>query len=263
MPDVDLSFLPHREDEREALAVLFSELINAGDDNLESLIVFGSAATGAFDPEKSDLNLVVLLRRDDRDVLDAIKPHLSALIRRFKVSPLVSTREELESSADVFPVKFLSIRERHRVLFGYDPFETMQIRRVHLRLRCEQELKNMAIRFRRALVSRAATPLARVDMIRNFLSGFTTVLRTMLTMVDQKPKEGRLEVIEQAALFFDLPKDQLSELAELGWGEGELPDNDRLEDLSHAFLKVVAAAAAVADRMPDSVDAEPESDAEP
>jgi predicted nucleotidyltransferase len=140
MPTIDLSFLPPTSWDQRELGELFSELVNAGGDNLESLIVFGSAATGSFDPATSDINLLVMLRRDDRDVLEAIKPPLSRLMRQFKVSPMVATGDELRTSADVFPVKFLTIKDHHRVLFGADPFEAMTIRRVHLRLRCEQEL---------------------------------------------------------------------------------------------------------------------------
>jgi len=257
MLDIDLTFLPIGDGERSELKELFDELITEGGDNLESLVVFGSAASGDFDPALSDINLLVVLRRDDRDVLEAIKPALTALIRQFKVSPMITTGEELKSSADVFPVKFLYMREQHRVLFGADPFVAMTIRRVHLRLRCEQELKNIALKLRRALISRAATPTARQDMIRGFLPPFMTVLRTMLTMSGETPSGDRLGLLRQAATSFDLPKDELAALTNVSRGEASDLDDEELEALSHAFLKVVARAAAVADVMAEAADDEP------
>lgn len=257
MLDIDLSSLPIEQGVRDALEESFSDLVNAGGDNLESLILFGSAASNDYDPELSDINVLVVLRRDDRDVLEAIKGPLSALMRQFKVSPMVTTGDELKTSADVFPVKFLNIREQHQVIFGSDPFAAMTIRRVHLRLRCEQELKNMAIKLRRSLISRAATPTARQEMIRSFLPPFATVLRTMLGIVDERPSQDRWGVLHQAAQTFDLPKEELGKLAEVSWSDEGGLDDEEIEDLAHAFLKVVARAAAVADAMAEAVDEEP------
>lgn len=254
MPDIDLSFLPLDTKSRRALTDAFSELINEAGDTLESLILFGSAASDEFDPDQSDLNLLVVLRRDDRDALELMGPPLAKLMRRHKVSPMITTGEELKTSADVFPVKFLNIRERHRMLFGPDPFTAMQIRQVHLRLRCEQELKNMSLKLRRSLIARAATSTARRDMIRSFLPPFATVLRTMLGLAGERVPKGRREVLEAAADAFDLPREQLGQLAKVGWGEVDDLEEEALEALSHAFLRVVATAAAVADRMPESSD---------
>lgn len=262
MPTIDLSFLPQPLGDQGELAELFSDLVNAGGDNLESLIVFGSAAAGAFDQATSDLNLLVMLRRDDRDVLEAIKPPLSRLMRQFKVSPMVATGEELRTSADVFPVKFLTIKDHHRVLFGADPFEAMTIKRVHLRLRCEQELKNMSLKMRRSLVSRAATPAARQDLIRTFLPAFTTVLRTMLRISGESPSEDRLAVLGQAAKKFDLPAEPIEQLATVSWREGGGPEGaaekaaQEIEDLCYAFLRVVSRAALVADHMAEAVESD-------
>jgi predicted nucleotidyltransferase len=255
MPTVDLSFLPATLWDQGELGELFSELVNAGGDNLESLIVFGSAAAGTFDPATSDINLLVTLRRDDRDVLEAIKPPLSRLMRQFKVSPMVATGEELRTSADVFPVKFLTIKDHHRVLFGADPFAAMTIRKVHLRLRCEQELKNMSLKMRRSLVSRAATAAARQDLIRNFLPAFTTVLRTLLRIAGETPGEDRLAVLNQAAKKFELPVEQIEQLAQVSWSEAGVEGGaEEIEELCHAFLRVVSRAALVADRMAEAVD---------
>jgi hypothetical protein len=55
-------------------------------------------------------------------------------------------------AADVFPVFYDEIKRCHTVLHGRDVFSDLTIEPHHLRLRIEQELREVQIRLRRAVV---------------------------------------------------------------------------------------------------------------
>jgi hypothetical protein len=65
---------------------------------------------------------------------------------------MITTPDEVRAAADVFPVRFLAIQREHEVLLGRSPLDGISIRRDHLRLRVEQELRNLSLRLRRRIV---------------------------------------------------------------------------------------------------------------
>ena len=59
---------------------------------------------------------------------------------------------------DSFGQKFSDIVRRHRVLYGADPFDGIEIPRSAVVLRLKQVLLNLALRLREAYVERGSTP---------------------------------------------------------------------------------------------------------
>ena len=85
-------------------------------EQLEGMLLYGSAVRGEFLPGRSNLNILLLVPSYDSVVLK----QYSALHRQWSkeqiVVPLFLTEEELRFSAAVFPLEFLEIQEQHRVL---------------------------------------------------------------------------------------------------------------------------------------------------
>src|SRR5580704_16872033 len=98
-----------------------SRLRQAAGENLQSLVLYGSAATGEFHDDFSNVNLLCILRETSFAKLAAMAPAVEWWTRKKRHAPLVLTREELERSADVFSIELLDMQQRHRVLFGDDP----------------------------------------------------------------------------------------------------------------------------------------------
>ena len=95
-----------------------SRMQKAAGENLQSVILYGSAAAGDFNPEFSNLNLLCILRDTSFARLSAIASVVEWWHRHKHPAPLVMTREELERSADVFSIELLDMQQHHRVLFG-------------------------------------------------------------------------------------------------------------------------------------------------
>ena len=84
-----------------------AELKKSFGDDLESLLVYGSAAIGDYTPGVSDINLLVVLKRVNIYILDSMRDFMKKMGRAFVTAPLVMTREHIRTSADVFPIEFL------------------------------------------------------------------------------------------------------------------------------------------------------------
>src|SRR5580658_7168733 len=71
-------------------------LRQAAGENLESVILYGSAAGGEFHPEFSNVNLLCILRESSFATLTAMAPAVEWWTRQKHHAPLVLTGEELQ-----------------------------------------------------------------------------------------------------------------------------------------------------------------------
>ena len=134
-----------------------------------SIAVMGAIAKGRFREGQSDVDLLFVVDDASAAALEALGGPFRDANRLARLDPIVLTVAELKDAADVFPTKFLSLQRHHRVIFGDDLFAQLSISREHLRLRVEQELRNLSLRLRRrylaigqdeALVARALAEAA-------------------------------------------------------------------------------------------------------
>lgn len=144
LPNLNARTREHLEKLRDALR---TEL----DDRLVGMLVFGSAVRGGYVPERSDVDVVVVLRTDAREELQRIGPALELARRSARIEAVVLRQDELQSAADVFPLFYDDIRARHVLISGKDSFSGLEIQNQHRRLRIEQELREARIRLRRAV----------------------------------------------------------------------------------------------------------------
>lgn len=140
---------------RAALDTLRLRLQEAAGTNLMGLVLYGGLARGRYRVGRSDVNVLVLLRDVSPAALEAIAPALRDARRSVGVEPMILGLDELSRTAEVFPTKFLDIRDHHLVLAGQDPLASLSISRENVRLRIRQELRNQLLRLRRAYVAAA------------------------------------------------------------------------------------------------------------
>jgi predicted nucleotidyltransferase len=154
-PDV---YLP--PDVAAVLDSLRTDLRAAAGDNLVALILFGGLARGRYLPATSDINLAVVLSDASGPALERIATPLHEAWRTRRVDPLIVVPGEIARLAVAFPTKILDIRRRHIVLFGEDPFVDVAVDRGHVRVRVEQELRNLELRLRHRFVLAHDDPAA-------------------------------------------------------------------------------------------------------
>jgi hypothetical protein len=118
-------------------------------ENLQSLLLYGSAVRGNLQAGVSDLNLLILLEASTPDAHAAIADAIRGPVR---IEPFILGRDLLARSMQAFAVKFLSIRRNYRVLHGADPFADLVIDESLAKFLCEQAVRNLRLRCVRAFV---------------------------------------------------------------------------------------------------------------
>ncbi len=217
-------------------------------DRLESIILFGSLARGEWVPNHSDINVMIVLKGVSLEALDSLVGPVHVALGEMKLSVMIATEPELRDSSDVFPVKFFDIRRHRRVLWGRDVLADLPISRDHLRLRCEQELRNLALRLRRFYVLRAHRPEQLRVTLESGLSSLLSGLGVMLHLRGGDVPATRTAVAEASARAFQLDGKAIQDVLDLKSG-GSAPEPAELRRRYGAFLSVATRAAEAVDKL--------------
>ena len=146
-------------------------------EQLEGMLLYGSAVRGEFLPGRSNLNILLLVSSYDSAVLK----QYSALHRQWSkeqiVVPLFLTEEELRMSAAVFPLEFLEIQEQHRVLDGRDPFIGFHVKTDRLREAVVQGLMSHLLRLRQRYVEGGGSVEATTILLPLSITSAVPLLR--------------------------------------------------------------------------------------
>jgi len=228
----------------DALRVMCEDLLRILGENLISLTLYGSAVRKDYRPGKSNINLLAVADHIDLPVLRSV---LDPVFRgrRFGIVPFFLTLEDLQRSADVFPVKFISMKENYKVLGGQDVLTGLDITREHLRLRCEQEIKNILLRLRRHYLMSGGRRLTEV--LSGMTVGFLESLRMLHSLI-HGTLPSREEVIESAAKTFGIDPEVLINVSTLRELDVALPREEE-ENLYALFMDTVEKAAHIADKL--------------
>ena len=170
------------------LAELVSRLKEAAGKNLESVVLYGSAASGAYRPGSSDLNVLCTLVTMDVRELQLIAPVVHWWTHDEKEPPpLFFLTEELHRSTDVFAIESLDLKRAHRVLFGKDPVAGLHVPMNLHRVQVERDLRLLLLRLRQHALLAGKNELEYVATLRKTISSAVTLLRHTLLAFDEEP----------------------------------------------------------------------------
>ncbi len=176
------------------------QLSGAFGSTLRSVILYGSAVAGEHIARKSDYNVLVIVESVPLDRLAAIGAVLRAWAEAGNPSPMTFTEAEWKSSADVFPMEYADILERHRVLFGPDVTEGIQVSRGDLRLEVEQQARGKLLHLRRAVLAAGDHGADQIQLIEASLSALMVVFRAVVRL------DGGVPSQDYAALSADVAR---------------------------------------------------------
>jgi hypothetical protein len=158
---------------------LVAQLLKAYGDELTAVVLYGSAAAGEHIPKRSDYNVLVIVRGLSLDRLRAEAAVARAWRAAGNPPPLTLTEEEWRRSADIFPMEYADILERHRVLHGAPPFAGIVVDREHLRLQVEHEAMGALIQFRQGILAAGGDAKAQVELVADGLSTMMVIFRAV------------------------------------------------------------------------------------
>lgn len=158
---------------------LAKELRRVMGDELLMAAAYGSVVRGDFDPHRSDVNLLLCVENVETGTLARLAGPLQEAHAALRCAPLVLSRQEILRGADVFAAKFTDIRRSHVLLEGTDLLEPLTIEPKDLRFACEHELRNIALKLRRAYLLERPNVGPVLASVRTFVPQLLGVLRLL------------------------------------------------------------------------------------
>jgi hypothetical protein len=136
------------EETQKLLQAYTKDVKGAFGDQLEGLLIYGSAVRGEFLPGRSNLNLLLVVTGYDAATLKRYQPVHQRWSKEGVIIPLFLTDHEIRTSSALFPLEFLEIQEHHRVLGGRDPFVGFHVEVTRIRDAVRQGLAGHVLRLR-------------------------------------------------------------------------------------------------------------------
>lgn len=196
-----------------ALDELCAELRAVAGDNLRAVVLYGGLARGRYRRGISDVNVLILLRDPSADAVAHIAPPLHDAWRGLRVEPFILGERELSRVVLLFPTKFLDIQLHHVVLLGDDPLAGIVVEHEHVRLRVEQELRNLALRMRRRLISIRDDRAELGASVANAAAPLAANLVALLHVSSESPSPSNQRapaLFDRAAAAFALDREALA-----------------------------------------------------
>jgi predicted nucleotidyltransferase len=227
------------------LTELVEKLEQAVGASLKLVVLYGSAASGDYQPKHSDLNVLCVLERLDAAELEKLHPAAAWWARKGHPAPLVFTLDELRHSADVFAIELLDIKASHRPLFGEDVLDSLEVPMNLHRQQVERELRTNVIRLRQAFLAGPRDAPALQQLMNASVSTFAALFRHALLALGEQPPESKRAVVNRIAVLLEL--DPAAFHAVLDVREGR-PRSGR-EDVLATFGSYLVAVTRVAEEM--------------
>ena len=200
--DAKLERLPSNT--KTKLEELRDALVGALGEELQALVVYGSAVRGGFVEGRSDVDLLVVLRHDDRALLEKIGGALLLARTSARIESMLLRGDELQRAADVFPLLYDDVRSRHVLLHGEDPFAGLEISDVHRRLRIEQELRDARIRLRLVLSEAPLLPRLLNGAVARKVKQLRSPLHALLRLRGRTVEDSVEAVIQEASSIYEI-----------------------------------------------------------
>jgi hypothetical protein len=236
---------------QEQIDEFIRRLREAAGENLQSVILYGSAASGEFHPEFSNVNLLCILRETSFVALTAIAPAIDWWTRRKHRSPLFLTREELERSTDVFSIEYLDMQQRHKVLLGEDVLTGLSIPMHFHRAQLEYELREKLILLRERFLMSSNDTKALWKLMLGSVSTFATLFRHALIAMGAPAPASKRESIQVLAARLQFDPAVFQQLLDIRERRAD-PKQFAVNEVFSKYLFAIEHVTAAVDRMLDS-----------
>jgi predicted nucleotidyltransferase len=178
------------------------EYKNIFGDDLISIILYGSGAKGEYKYKKSDINFMIVLSEAGMNNLSRCLALIPKWHKRYVSTPLFLTKEYISSSLDAFPFEFFEMKMNYQCIYGEDVLDGIEIKKQHLRLQCEREMKGHLLHLREGYLSTAHVPKRMRSLIVESLRSFKTIFSGLLRLKEADiPKSSREIYLETAKVF--------------------------------------------------------------
>jgi predicted nucleotidyltransferase len=216
------------------------------EDDVKSIIVYGSVARKEYFPERSDVNLLIVVERADLETLRKSVDAVHKAREACKVTPFFLTPEDIDTSRDVFPIKFYDMLDAYEVVYGHDVLQGMEIDDGNLRLELEQEMKILMLELRQFYMQRAKKGgPGGAEHLLAYFNSFLYLMKRLLKMQGHEAPMQNDELVRSIASTYDMDLEMMRRFLDYKRGKPIKSSPDE----AVAFYKDVYRAAMIIDKL--------------
>ena len=184
------------EDVHESLTRYVEHIQQNWSADLGALILFGSAARGDFIVGRSNINLLLVIKKQSVDLMQRAGQLHKEWGKHQFIAPLIMTEEDLVRSRSFFPLEFLQMTQNSILLAGQDPFGERQIDRTRLAWQSEQELMANLLRLRQRFIEGEGRIEAIQALLMLSISAVLPSIRGLLHVLGHQANENDTKTLE-------------------------------------------------------------------
>ncbi len=234
---------------QSSLDNLVEDLRSTHGDNLVSVVLYGSAAAGDYVETRSDYNLLIALHRITPADLRQAQAPMRNWQRLGHPLPVYFTVEELNDAADVFPIEFYQMEKARLVLYGEDPFKSLQLSDVNLRHQTEYELRSKLIQLRRLYIPASVSVEKLAALMSDSLASFAALFRPVLMLHGKEPPIAKPECVRATVKLLELEGYAFEQIFNLRSSDEILLTEVEANDLFGAYLQQIERVIEAVDRL--------------
>jgi hypothetical protein len=182
-----------------SLDELVQQLRQVHGESLRAVVLYGSAASGEQVAGYSDFNVMVIVSSIALAQMRSLAQTMRAWQEAGNPPVLELTEAEWTRSADIFPMEYADILERHRLLHGALAMTGVVVHTDHLRLQTEQEAMGKLLRLRRGVMVAGSDVKRQSELLRASHSALQVIFRAVLRLHGVRPERDVAKVIESTA----------------------------------------------------------------
>jgi hypothetical protein len=205
---------------------LVSQLRAAYGAPLRAIILYGSAARGDHVPKRSDYNVLVVVDQLEAASLAAASAASRAWSEAGNPAPLTLTTSEWRGSADIFPMEYADILERHRILFGDAPLDGISVDLKDLRLQLEQEAMGKLIKLRQGVLASGNDRARQLELLAASASAIMIVFRAVVRLHGEVAPTNNVALAEHVGRLASFDPQPFARVVRHVRGEESLPASD-------------------------------------
>jgi hypothetical protein len=212
--------MPSQKDPVEIATGFANDMKEAFGEELQSVLMVGSAARGDYIPGKSDINTLVILTQEGMGWLEKAYPLLQRWQRKRLAVPHFMVPDALTRALDSYPLEFLDFMTFHQVILGPDILAEMSIPKNPLRLQIERELRGKLFLLRQIFASEAGRAKQLQAALKRSVSVFTAVFQGILDLANRPIPGDRITLFREATAIAGCSERTFLQILEIRDGKG-------------------------------------------
>ncbi len=218
--------------------------------NLLAMYLYGSVTHKVFENSNTQINVLIVLKSAKVENIENISQAISKARKSFNLEPTIITKEEVKTSADVFPIEFTDMKVKNTLIWGDDVFKNVLVSMEDLRLACELEFKKRLFHLRSYFVLNLKQPQLLIEKLLQDFPEFMIQADTLFYIRSGYFATSTDELLKEIFKTFHIQNAKLKKVAEIYKKPSQAPTNLlEIVDLYNDYLSVVAKVAHFADSM--------------